>query len=165
MTGTPRLALPFLSAGQVQKETTVNESLQLLDFLAAAAVAEPPRNDPPTSPDVGECFIVGPAPTSVWAGWAGSLAGYTAGGWRQIPAVPGMRVYVQSIDQWACYRAGAWELGAVRGAKLIIEGQQVVGPRAAAIASPAAGTNVDAEARAVIEQILVALRAHGLVAA
>ena len=165
MTRTPRLALPFLSQGQAQKEITHNEALQILDFLVAGAVAEPPRNDPPASPAIDDCYIVGPAPTSLWAGWADAVAGFSVGGWRRIAAVPGMRVYVQATEQWACYRTTGWELGVVRGAKLIIEGQQVVGAQSASIASPAGGASIDAEARASINQILSALRGHGLIAA
>lgn len=164
MTATPRLSLPFLIAGQAQKETTHNEALQILDFVGAGAVAEPPRNDPPASPVIGDCYIVGPAPTGAWTDWASALAGYSAGGWRRIPAVVGMGVYVQSTDQWATYRAGGWELGALRGSMLMIDGQQVVGAQAAAIPSPTGGSIMDAEARATIGQILAALRSHGLVA-
>lgn len=47
MAGTPRLALPFLSVGQAQKEFTHNESLQTLDILVAGAIEEPPRVTPP----------------------------------------------------------------------------------------------------------------------
>ena len=36
MSGTPRLDLPFLSAGQAQKEFTHNEALQTLDLIVAA---------------------------------------------------------------------------------------------------------------------------------
>ena len=164
MTATPRLALPFLSQGQAQKETTHNEALQILDFLVAGAVAEAPRNDPPASPAIGDCYIVGPAPTGVWSGWADAIAGFSAGGWRLMGPVPGMRVYVQATEQWACYRATGWEPGVVRGSKLIIDGHQVVGAQSASIASPVAGATIDAEARVSINQILWALRGHGLIA-
>jgi len=165
MTSTPRLALPFLSQGQAQKETTHNEALQILDFLVAGAVAEPPRNDPPASPAIGDCYIVGPAPTGEWAGWADAIAGFSAGGWRRIAAVEGMRLYVHATEQWASYCATGWEFGIVRGSQLAIDGQQVVGAQADPIASPAGGTTVDSEARAAIDQILAALRGHGLIAA
>jgi hypothetical protein len=48
---------------------------------------------------------------------------------------------------------------------LFIAGEQVVGSRAAAIATPSGGVNVDAEARAALSQILAALRQHGLIEA
>ena len=40
----------------------------------------------------------------------------------------------------------------------------IVRPRADAIASPAGGTTVDDEARTSIDQILITLRQHGLIA-
>jgi hypothetical protein len=45
----------------------------------------------------------------------------------------------------------------------LIAGQQVVGGRLAAIASPSGGTTIDAEARAAVTQILATLRGHGLI--
>ena len=46
---------------------------------------------------------------------------------------------------------------------LFVDGEQVVGTRAEAIASPAGGATVDAEARTAVSQILAALRTHGLI--
>ena len=56
------------------------------------------------------------------------------------------------------------EVGVLRGGAVLVNNQQVVGPRAAAIPSPAGGTTVDSQARAAIELILTALEGHGLVA-
>ena len=55
---------------------------------------------------------------------------------------------------------GGW---IVRGSSVILGDQQVLGPRAAAIGSPAGGTTVDSGARNIIAQILEALRQHGLI--
>jgi hypothetical protein len=137
--------------------------LQTLDLLAACAVEEAPRSTPPSSPDLGACYIVGASPTGAWAGKAQCLAGYTAGGWRLVSPLDGMSAYVKATDTWANYRAGSWELGVLRGANLVLGGVPVVGPRLAAIAAPAGGTNVDLEARLAINQILSALRQHGLI--
>lgn len=49
------------------------------------------------------------------------------------------------------------------GSALLLDGLQVVGTRAAAIASPAGGSTVDSEARSAIDQLLGALRQHGLI--
>ena len=46
---------------------------------------------------------------------------------------------------------------------LFINGEQVLGSRVAAIASPSGGANVDAEVRTAVSQILGALRTHGLI--
>jgi hypothetical protein len=163
MTGSARLNMPFLIPGQAQKEFFHNEALQTLDLVAAAAVEEGPRSDPPTSPAVGACYIVDNSPTGGWVGKSQCLAGYTSGGWRFIGPIEGMSTYEKSTGTWAIYRSGAWDIGTVRGASLVLDGAQVVGSRLAAIAGPSGGTNVDAEGRAAINQILAALREHGLI--
>ena len=163
MSASARLNLPFLSAGQAQKEFYHNEALQTLDLLAAAAVEEATRSDPPPAPTVGSCYIIGSSPTGEWAGRTDSVAGYTSGGWRYIPPIEGMTAYVKSAGVWACYRSGVWELCAVRGNSVVLEGLQVLGSRLPAIAGPSGGATVDAESRATIDRILAALREHGLI--
>lgn len=163
MSRTPRLAIPFLAAGQAQKEFTHNEALQTLDALVAAAVETVPQASPPGTPAAGDCYLVASAPTGAWAGQAGKLATFTAGGWRFIAPVEGLTVYVRSSAQPATYRLGAWELGTLRGSSLVLGGQQVVGSRGAAIASPSGGSTVDSQARAALVLVLDALRQHGLI--
>lgn len=163
MSGTPRFDLPFLSAGQAQKEFFHNEALQTLDVLVAAAVEEPPRAVPPATPTIGAAYIVGSAPTDAWVGKAQSIAAYTGGGWRFMAPVEGMAAYVKSIGCGAIYRAGAWEIGVLRGSSLAIDGVQVVGGRTGAIESATGGTTVDTQARSTIDRILTALRQHGLI--
>jgi len=163
MAGTPRLALPFLSVGQAQKEFTHNESLQTLDVLVAGAVEQPPLATPPTSPTLGACYIVGPAATDAWAGKSQCVAAWTSGGWRFISAVEGMLLYERTSGTWAAFRNGGWELGIARAAALVIDGQQVVGPRVAPIPSPSGGSVIDSEGRAAIDAILGALTQHGLI--
>jgi hypothetical protein len=163
MSGTPRLALPFLSPGQAQKEFTHNEALQTLDFVAAASIEEEPRNDPPSAPVIGACYVVDTSPTGDWAEKPQCFAGYTSGGWRFITPFEGLSAYVKSDGRWATYRSGGWEVGNLRGTSLLIDGEQVVGSRAGAIASPTGGTTVDNQARTTIDQILAILRDHGLI--
>jgi hypothetical protein len=112
---------------------------------------------------VGACYIVGTAPTDEWAGNSNALAGYTSGGWRFVTPPEGMTAFVRSSALWATFRAGAWEVGMLRGSSLIIGGEQVVGSRLAAIASATGGNVIDAEARTAIDSILAALRQHGLI--
>lgn len=164
MSGTARLQLSLLSTGQAQKETTVNEAFQTLDTLTAGAVEEGFRNDPPTSPVIGNCYILDSSPTGDWAGKPQYVAAFTSGGWRLLAPVEGMSLYVKAENLWANFRAGAWETGVVRGARVLIGGQQVVGNQASAIANPAAGATIDAEARSAISQVLDAMRQHGLIA-
>ena len=55
-------------------------------------------------------------------------------------------------------------LGEVRGARLVVGGNQVVGAQAAAISGAASGATIDVQARIAINAILSALRGHGLIA-
>jgi hypothetical protein len=164
MAGTARLALPFISVGQAQKEFTHNESLQALDILVAGAVEEPPLATPPTSPSVGACYIVAADSTDAWAGQSKCLAAWTSGGWRFVAPVEGMAVFERTSGSWAVFRDGAWEIGMVRGSALLVDGEQVVGPRGVAIAPPTGGAIIDSEGRAAIDAILDAMRTHGLIA-
>ena len=119
--------------------------------------------DPPATPALGACYIVANSATGEWAGKAQCLAGYSSGGWRYLTPVDGMIAYVKATGTCASYRAGAWEFGIVRGTSLILGGSQVVGSRLGAIAGPNGGTIVDTEGRTAINQVLAALRQHGLI--
>lgn len=164
MDSTARLGVSLLSAGQAQKELMVNEGFAVWDIAAFPAVEQGPLNDPPPSPVIGTCYIVGAEPTGTWSGHALNLAGFTSGGYRFIAPLEGMTVFVKADAQLARFRSGQWETGIVRGASLVLNGTQVVGSQSAAISSPVGGTTVDSEARAAVDQILVAMRTHGLIA-
>ena len=160
---TTRLSLPLLSPGQAQKELFHNEALQVLDSLVAAAVEDGPLNDPPSNPAVGSCYLLGSSPTSAWAGFADHVAAYSDAGWRFIAPTSGMTVFVEQKAIAATFVAGAWELGSVRASRMMIGGEQVVGPRAAAIPDPSGGASVDPQGREAIAAILSTLRQHGLI--
>ncbi len=159
---TPRLALPLLQPGQAQKEMYHNEALARLDLAAQASVKDFGTEIPPDTPDPGDCWILGDAPTGDWAGHAHEIAGWTAGGWRFLAPVEGMRAWIASAPGFAVFSGGAWTAGRSYGS-LFVDGIQVVGAQAAAIDDPAGGATIDAEARAAIAAILAALRGHGLV--
>ena len=108
MGASARFALPFLAAGQAQKELVHNEALQILDLMVAAAVEEPPRTAPPSSPTVGATYIVAAGATGDWAGQDLSLTGFTDGGWRFVPPREGTLAYVVSASVWAVFHGGAW---------------------------------------------------------
>jgi hypothetical protein len=165
METTQRLSMPMLLAGQAQKEVFHNEALHILDAMVCGAVEEGPRNDPPASPSPGTAYIVGAAPMAEWSLFAHHVAAFTAAGWRYIAPTPGLILFIKATATFATYGTAGWEVGAIRGERLIIGGSQVVGPQSAAIAAPAGGTIVDSELRATMEQVLMALRSHGLIAA
>src|SRR5947209_17004840 len=163
MSSSARFGLPFISAGQAQKEFTHNEALQTLELLTAAVVEDLPSDTPPAAPALGACYLVSTSPTGAWSGHSKNLVGYTTGGWRFVPPLDGLCAYVKTTGTYAVYRSGSWDVGTVRASGIVINAQQVVGPRSAAITSPAGGTTVDAEGRAAITAILAALRQHGLI--
>ena len=158
MAETGRLALPLLEAGQARKEMTVNEALARLDLAVQAKVEAVGVSTPPVAPVEGQGWIVGDSPNGAWTGKAAAIAGWTAGGWRFLAAREGMRVWSAADGTVVTHSGGAWRSG------LLIGGLQVVGTQAAAIGTVTGGSVVDVEARAALGAILVALRAHGLIA-
>jgi len=160
-----RLALPFLAAGQAQKEMTVNEALARLDAAVQACAVAGGLDEPPAAPAPGQCWIVGTAPTGDWTGQANALAAWTGDGWRFVAPVEGMAVWVAADALCWRWRDGGWVAGDLSGRRVSIDGIAVVGPQAAAIADPDGGAVVDGEARTAIAAILAALRSHGLIAA
>lgn len=145
MTTTARLGLPLIEPGQAQKELTHNEALLLADAAVQASVVTAGANAPPSAPSPGACWIVGPEPRGAWAGRAHALAAWTAGGWRFVAAREGMGAWAEDARAALRFAGGQWRRGG-------------------AVADPAGGGTVDAEARSAVAAILAALRAHGLVA-
>jgi hypothetical protein len=158
-----RLALPLLAAGQAQKEMWHNEALALLDIAVQATVEEVGRDTPPVAPQPGRCWIVGAAPTGAWVGHAGAIAGWTAGGWRFVAARAGLAARLVANGQEVVHDGAQWRTGELRGARLLIGGEQVVGARGPAITVPIGGSTIDAELRACVGTILNTLRNHGLI--
>ena len=158
-----RFALPLLAAGQAQKEILHNEALTTLETLVQPVALTQGDNAPPGAPQEGSSWIVGTAPTGAWAGRAGSIATWTAGGWRFVAPQDGMTMWVADPGLPARYSGGAWQTGAVVAQSLLIDGEQVVGSRQPAIDAPTGGATVDAEARTAIGAMLDALRLHGLI--
>jgi hypothetical protein len=159
---TARFRLPFIVPGQAQKELHHNEALTIADALLHAAVEGESLADPPSAPQAGEVWIVGPGPTGAWSGRANALAAWTESGWRFVPPVPGMRAWDKAAGLFVHWTGSEWTTGEVPASKIVIEGEQVVGTRLPAVPSPSGGTIIDAEARTAIEAVIVALRSHGL---
>lgn len=160
---TPRLGLPFLAAGQAQKELTHNEALALADAAICPAVQGVGVDTPPAAPGLGQCWIVGAAPSGVWAGQAQEIAVWTSGGWRFVPPADGLQAWVVPDRLWAVRDAGVWRIGELRANQLLVGGVRVVGARQPAVATPAGGTVIDTQARAAIDAILARMSAHGLI--
>jgi hypothetical protein len=139
-------------------------ALHILDAITAGAVEELPRDEPPSSPSSGQCYLIGNSPVGDWSGHPSHVAMFGEAGWRFVSPVAGMSLLVKSSGTFATYGSAGWEVGTLRASRVIVDGEQVIGPRAEQIAAPAGGSTVDAEARLTLEQILSALRLHGLIA-
>jgi hypothetical protein len=125
----------------MQKEVTHNEALTLIDALIAPVAEARGLNAPPSAPQLGQCWIIGSAPTGVWAGSALHLACWTSGGWRMIAPRAGMMVRLAPLGMLR-FDGSAWS-----------------DPQA--IGAPAGGTVVDVEARSAVNAIISAMRAQG----
>ena len=160
-----RLKLPLLAAAQAQKEMTHNEALTLADIGIQTVVVSVAPTGVPTTPQLGQCWIVGTAPSGDWAGRAGAIAAWTGGGWRFLTPFEGMMAW--SIDDGTVVRrtASDWAVGALTAATLSIAGKQVVGTQRARVLAPSGGTIIDSQARAAIAALIGGLEAHGLFSA
>lgn len=138
---TARAKLPFLFAGQAQKEATVNEALARIDALLAPVV-EGEATEPPASPVDGQSWIVGENPQGLWEGHDRHLAFRSAGTWMFAAPLEGQRVFDKSGDCLRIWRDG-WHALALPTA-------------------PAGGTTVDVEARAGLAALIDGLRTIGL---
>ena len=119
MERTPRLGLPLLVAGQVQKELFHNEARALIDLLLAGSVEGGPLASPLASPVPGVLYRVAAAGAGgTSAGHEGTLAGRGAGGWRFGARAEGMRLTDRSSVELA-FRGGAWTSGSMRANEVV----------------------------------------------
>lgn len=163
MMHTHRLHLPLLATAQAQKEMTHNEALALLDIAVQAVVVEVAPSAIPVSPLPGQSWIVSTDATGAWGGQDGAIATWTTAGWRFVMPFEGMMVWSLADGVAARRIAGGWDVGGSPVTAVLIQGNQVVGPRRPPIADPSGGMTVDAEVRTAVSSLLDALRTHGLI--
>lgn len=136
-----RFRLPFLFAGQSQKEFFVNEAHALADILLHTAILGE-QAAPPTESVDGDNWLVADSAAGDWAGHDGALAGMQAGVWKFVTPKDGMRLFDNSTGQFITYSNG-W-----------------IRPTTPTV--PTAGHTVDVELRAALEQLIEALRNAGI---
>ena len=140
---TPNLGLPLLFAGQAQKEFFVNQALVVVDALSPKAVTGS-MAEPPADVTDGECYRVTAPSAEPWITYPDHIAVAIGGSWHFVAPTEGMMVFDRSAGHWLCYRAG-WN-------------------SAPTPAVPANVGNVDAEARAALQELIAALQTLGLLA-
>lgn len=91
-----RLSLPYMQAAQAQKHVTHNEALERLDLLVQLTVQAFDAATPPASPEDGQIWALGAAPSGDWAMHPLELAAWSNGGWLFIAPQPGWRAALGS---------------------------------------------------------------------
>jgi Protein of unknown function (DUF2793) len=104
---TPKLMMPYIVAGQAQKEITHNDALNDVDGLVQLSVINRTTATPPASPLEGDSYIIAPSPTGVWAGNAGAIASYYSG-WRIKQPKVGWQAYLQDEGVMCIYDGTMW---------------------------------------------------------
>ena len=134
---TPRFGLPYLFAGQSQREFYVNETLARLDLLLHPVV-EGTFVQPPEEATAGDVFLVDRDATGDWAGRDDSLAGWDGQQWTYAFPVEGLIVFDRTGGMKRSYRNG-WS-------------------QPAPVTIPTGGETIDVEARLAIAELTEALR-------
>ena len=139
-----RFELPFLFAGQSQKEGFVNECTARTDALLHCAI-EGEAAAPPALPADGTSWLVGAGASGDWAGQIGKIAARQSGNWLFIAPRDGMRLLNRATGQEIRYH-GSWKI-------------------ASRPPLPTGGTTIDAEARAAISALITSLTIAGVIPA
>lgn len=107
---TPRLALPYLAAGQAQKHVTLNEALGRLDGLVQTAAESRTTAAQPGAPDDGAIYILPSSATgSAWAGKAvGTVMRFEAGAWVDLEVAEGHLAYMKDEGVLLLFDGAAW---------------------------------------------------------
>ncbi len=106
---TPNLVMPYIMPAQAQKHVTHNEALLVLDATVQLCVESVGENDPPATPEDGQAWAIGPAPTGEWTGQSGRLAMRASSGWIYVNAKDGWRAWDRSSNTLRIWRAGSWD--------------------------------------------------------
>ena len=143
---TPRLDLPFLFAGQSQKEAFVNEALARLDALIMPVVLGE-LAAPPAAPSDGDSYLVANLATGDWTGCERAIATWAGTLWLFAAPADGARVHDAVSGSLAVFNeAGGWH-------------------RAAKPSLPSGGATQDLEARATLAAIVASLHSLGIFSA
>lgn len=100
MATTFNLGVLELVEGQAGAEVTVNEALELIDLALVGHVKNRTTTTPPSSPTVGDCYVVGASATDDWSGKDGQFAAFTNGGWRYFTPKKGFKIHDESDDHF-----------------------------------------------------------------
>ncbi|MEP3428662.1 MAG: DUF2793 domain-containing protein [Roseibium sp.] len=109
MSNTARMGIPFIAAGQAQKEVTHAEGLVFLDALGSAALLDRDLTAPPGSPSDGDTYLVATGGTGDWAGQDGKIAYFADSAWTFFAPFTGLRAFIADEGTLAIYTSSGWK--------------------------------------------------------
>lgn len=163
MSDSVRWALPFLAAGQAQKEVTHNQAIAGVDRLLHLAVCSRSAPAPPATSLPGDTYIVGTNPAGVWPGSPAMLATFDGSGWITTEPQIGCLAWVIDEMQFIVFTSVGWSAGGWPAQGLRIGERTVLGAAPVAIAAPDGGTVVDTQCRLAFSGLIAALVAQGVI--
>lgn len=138
MTTSPDLGIPYIDSQQDQPEVTHNNAIDVIQALLRGAIDR--TNTPPGSPVAGDVYLIGTAPTGVWAGKANRVAIYSGSAWEYIPGFnsagtlitmgsrqEGMRIWVNDEDTFYIWNGTAWVAQWLNGSATVDPGNIAAG--------------------------------------
>ena len=112
---TANLAMPYILASQNDKHVTFNAAIDILDGVSQLSVVSRTLSATVLTPQIGDCWIVGPAPTGDWAGHANDIACWLATGWQYSTPKPGWRAWVKAEALEVVFSSGTWAASVGQG--------------------------------------------------
>ncbi|MFT3809256.1 MAG: DUF2793 domain-containing protein [Micropepsaceae bacterium] len=109
---TENLNLPLLEGGQAQKHVTVNAALRQIDAATQLSVTNASLSAPPSGAVEGAKYIVGAAPSGLWAGHAGDIAIRRGGGWAFVTPGSGWLAFDRAEQRFLYWSGAIWSAGA-----------------------------------------------------
>jgi hypothetical protein len=94
---TPNLELNYIYSNQAQKEISVNEAFTTLDAVWNNGAISKAIATPPSSPLLGDLYIVAASPSGAWLGKGKNLAYYN-NGWKFITPKEGITIWINDED-------------------------------------------------------------------
>ena len=154
MAQTSRYGLPLLDAGQAQKEITHNEAIARIGTLLHLSVESRRTATPLATIDLN--WIIPAGAAGVWAGQDNAIATLDEAGWTFTQPSDGCIAFIRDEAAYVHFAKGQWQNAWPVPALTI-------GGSTAMVSGATGGTVVDAEARATLAQLLMALSKTGLV--
>jgi len=127
------LSLPYIAPAQAQKHVTHNEAIRMLDSLVQMSVITQTDTTPPSSPDDGACYIIGPDALEAWAGKSKYIAAYRDGAWTFYVPQNGWVVWDRQDEALYVFHEENW--------KKVINNDLDVAPTQLGVNTSADGTN------------------------